>query len=218
MITVACPSHERKAANYSRLRLATAAALALGACGLLGRAAVPDRSIVIGTRLSLSWHDCGGPEAVGRVAWVGASSVVVGESSFVPVSVSVSEPLPAEAVIVNATTWSQELQLMTLEGSVCTPSRGVLHLGRMYLGKLHYSGLACPLMEEGAGPWPRPLNFSVRMHLTPPFYAPPGFKTTLTNITASAPGRGQLFCATLTTHDPTDPASVKLLEQAQSSR
>ena len=35
---------------------------------------------------------------------------------------------------------------------------------------------------------------------------------------ASAPGRGQLFCATLTTHDPTDPASVKLLEQAHSSR
>merc|ERR1719439_139438 len=121
MITVACPSHERKAANFSRLRLAAAAALALGACALLGRAAVPDRSIVIGTRLSLSWHDCGGPEAVGRVAWVGASSVVVGESSFVPVSVS-----------------------------VCAPSRGVLHLGRMYLGKLHYSGLACPLMEEGA--------------------------------------------------------------------
>jgi len=42
------------------------------------------------------------------------------------------------------------------------------------------------------------------MTLTPPFYAPKNFKTTITNITASAPGRGQLFCATLLTSDSAD--------------
>jgi len=177
--------------------VAAFAALAAFIC-FVGTSVGAQRQISSGTELTLTWSDCGGAAAAGRVIAVDASKIVVGQTTVVPVTVAVEEAVPAGDVVVNATTWSQALQIMTLQDDVCSPANGVLHLGHMYLGKLHYTGLRCPVQKG-------PLTFSVKMTLTPPFYAPKSFKETFTNITASAPGRGQIFCATLRTFDPADP-------------
>jgi hypothetical protein len=176
--------------------LAAFAVLAAVIC-FVGTSVGPQRQISSGTELTLTWSDCGGAEAAGRVVAVDASKIVVGATTVVPVTVAVEEAVPAADVVVNATTWSEGLQLMTLQDDVCAPANGLLHLGRMYLGKLHFTGLSCPVQKG-------PLTFSVKMALTPPLYAPKSFKRTVTNITASAPGRGQIFCATLRTFDPAD--------------
>lgn len=106
--------------------------------------------------------------------------MVIGQTSIVPISVSVDEALPPGNFIVNATTWSQGLQIMMMQGDVCEPANGVLHLGRMYLGRLHYTGLRC-YVEKG------PLFFSIQLTLTPPFYAARGYKSTVTNLTRPRP-------------------------------
>ena len=156
------------------------------------------RQVGIGTPLSLTWRDCGGPDVLGRVTRVSRSEVVVGKKTAIPIEVEVGERIEEEAVMLNATMWSQGLPLLSLAGDVCTSQNGMLHLGEMYLGKLHYSGLRCPVE-------PSSLRFTVQITLSPPFYAPGGFKNTLTEITARSPGRGQLFCMTLRTYDPADP-------------
>jgi len=188
------------------LRFVVAFALVAALVCLAGTSLAPERQIVKGTALTLTWRDCGGPGAAGRVTAVDATNIIVGQTSIVPISVTVDEVLPPGNVVVNATTWSQALQIMTMEGDVCSPARGMLHLGHMYLGRLHFGGLQCPV---GKGD----LSFSIQMTLTPPIYAPRTFKSTVTNITASAPGRGQIFCATLYTHDPADAESPQPPEE-----